>query len=197
MNDFLATRSYSLLLAALAGLCWAAVLALVLFGGLAGSEEPLALQRLIFYGLALAAPLLTFVPIEHGTGLRGLAVEGTLGTTLLLYTLALVPAPRDWLLALPDLPVYGLLFFALFLSSAAMVRPLIHAATARMFQSRARALDQRRVRRQSYEFGLLVAAAAILASLRVLTWVSLLLLVVAILIAELLLLAWIGTEGVT
>ncbi len=185
----------SLLLAALAGLCWAAALALLLFGGLAVGDALFSLQRIFFYALALAAPLLTFAPIERAMGLSGLTVEGTLGAMLLLNCLAFVPAPSDWLLALPDLPVYGLLIMALFLCGAAVMRPFIHAATARLFQARARVYDSRRVRRQSYELGLLLATVAALAGLRVLTWVSLLLLAVALVIAELLFLSQVRTEA--
>lgn len=185
---------FSLLVAAVAGLCWAAALALLLFGGLGADDGPLALQRLLFYGLGLAAPLLTFAPLERAMGLRGLTVEGALGVALLLYCLAFVPAPRDWILALPDLPVYGLMLVAIFLAGAAITRPFIHAATARLFQSRARAHDGRRVRRQSYELGLLLAVVAALAGLRVLTWVSLLLLAVALVIAELLFLSQVRAE---
>lgn len=190
------TRSpYSLLIAAIAGLCWAAVLALLLFGGLTAGDDPLSLQRLLFYALGLAAPVLTFAPVERAMGLHGLTVEGTVGVALLLYGLAFVPAPRDWLLDLPDLPVYGLLIMAVFLCGAALTRPLIHAATTRFFQARARAYDGRRVRRQSYELGLLLAVAAALAGLRVLTWVSLLLLAVALVIAELLFLSQVKAEA--
>lgn len=191
----LSRSQYSLLLAALAGLCWAAALALLLFGGLAAGDDPLSLQRLLFYGLGLAAPLLTFAPLERALGLHGLTVEGTVGAALLLYCLAFVPAPRDWLLDLPDLPVYGLLIMALFLCGAAVTRPFIHVVTARLFQARARAHDGRRVRRQSYEVGLLLAVVAALAGLRVLTWVSLLLLAVALLIAELLFLSQVRAEA--
>ncbi len=185
---------YSLLLAALAGLCWAAALALLLFGGLGSGDGPLSLQRLLFYALGLAAPLLTFAPLERAMGLRGLTVEGTLGAALLLYCLAFVPAPRDWILALPDLPVYGLLLMAIFLAGSATARPFVHAATARLFHARARAYDGRRVRRQSYELGLMLAIIAALAGLRVLTWVSLLLLAVALGIAELLFLSQVQAE---
>ncbi len=184
----------SLLLAAVAGLCWSAALALLLFGGLTVGDAPLSLERMLFYALILAAPLLTFVPVEQAFGLNGLTVEGSLGTMLLLYSLAFVPAPSDWLLALPDLPIYGLLIIALFLCGAAVTRPFIHVATARLFQARARAYDGRRVRRQSYEIGFLFATVAALAGLRVLTWVSLLLLAVALVIAELLFLTRVRTE---
>jgi hypothetical protein len=185
---------YSLLVAAAGGLCWALALALLLFGGLAGDEGPLAPQRLVFYALGLAAPILTFAPAERAMGLRGLTVEGTVGVGILLYCLAFVPAPSDWILALPDLPAYALLIMGLFLCTAAVSRPLIHAATARLFQARARAYDGRRVRRQSYELGLLVAVLAALAGLRVLTWVSMLLLTVALVIAELLFLSQFKAE---
>jgi hypothetical protein len=191
----LSRSQYSLLLAAIAGLCWAAALALLLFGGLAAGDDPLSLQRLLFYALGLAAPLLTFAPVERAMGLSGLTVEGTVGAALLLYCLAFVPAPRDWILDLPDLPVYGLLLAALFLCGAAVSRPFIHAGTARLFEARARAHDGRRVRRQSYELGLLLAVVAALAGLRVLTWVSLLLLAVALAIAELLFLSQFRAEA--
>jgi hypothetical protein len=191
----LSQRQYSLLLAAIAGLCWASALALLLFGGVSREADPLALQRLIFYVLVLVASLLTFAPVEHGSGLTGLTVEGTLGASLLLYALAFVPAPREWLLSLPDLPVYGLLLAALFLCGAAVSRPLIFAASLRIYRQRARALDGRRVRRQSYELGLLVATVAALAALRVLTWVSLLLLALALVIAELLFLSQVEAEA--
>lgn len=185
----------SLLWAALAGLCWAAALALLLFGGLSANDTPLAPQRLLFYGLGLAAPLLTFIPVERAMGLVGLTVEGTVGVALLLFCLAFVPAPSDWLLTPSDLPIYGLLIMALFLCGAAVTRPFIHGATARLFQARARAYDGRRVRRQSYEVGLLIAAVAALAGLRVLTWVSLLLLAGALLIGELLFLSQVKAES--
>lgn len=185
----------SLLLAAAAGLCWAGALAMLLFGGVSAAAAPLAPERLLFYALGLAAPLLTFAPIERAAGLTGLTVEGTLGALILLYTLAFVPAPSDWLLSLPDLPVYGLLLMGIFLCGAALTRPLIHAASVRLFRSRARALDGRRVRRQSYEAGLLMAVVAALAGLRVLTWVSLLLLALALVIAELLFLSQVEAEA--
>ena len=185
----------SMLAAAAAGLCWAAALALLLFGGVSRGDPPLAPARLLFYGLVLAAALLTFAPVERGSGLTGLTVEGTLGAGLLLYCLAFVPAPRDWLLSLPDLPIYALLLMALFLCGAALARPLIHAASLRLFRQRARALDGRRVRRQSYEVGLLLATVVALAALRVLTWVSLLLLALALVIAELLFLSQVEAEA--
>jgi len=187
-------RQTSLLLAAVAGLCWAAALALLLFGNLAAEREPLALQRVLFYALILAAPLLTFAPVERSLHLPGLTVEGVIGAFALLYILAFVPAPRAWLLALPELPVYTLLLMALFLCGAALSRPLIHGVSVRLFRARARALDNRRVRRQSYEVGLLVAMVAALAGLRVLTWISLVLLVLALLIAELLFLSQVPAE---
>lgn len=191
----LGQKQVSLLLAVTAGLCWASVLAMLLFGGVSAVAAPLAPERLLFYALALAAPLLTFGPVERAAGLAGLTVEGTVGAFLLLYSLAFVPAPRDWLMALPELPVYGLLLMALFLCGAAITRPLIHAASVRLFRARARALDGRRVRRQSYEVGLLVATVAALAGLRVLTWVSLLLIALALVIAELLFLSQVEAEA--
>lgn len=105
-----------------------------------------------------------------------------------------MPAPRDWLLALHELPVYTLLLIALFLCGAAITRPFIHGISVWLFRARARAFDSRRVRRQAYEAGFLAAMIAALAGLRVLTWVSLLLLVLALILAELLFLAQVPTE---
>lgn len=187
-------RQTSLLLAAVAGLCWAAALSLLLFGNPGAEPEPLALQRLLFYALSLTAPLLTFAPVERSLDLRGLTVEGVIGSFTLLYSLAFVPAPRAWLLALPELPVYTLMIMALFLCGAAVSRPFIHGISVRLFRARARAFDSRRVRRQSYEVGFLAAMVAALAALRVLTWVSLLLLVLALVIAELLFLSQVPAE---
>lgn len=183
-----------MVLAVAAGLCWAAALTLLLFGGLSAASPPLAPDRLLFYALALGAALLTFGPIERAAELSGLTVEGAVGVSLLLYCLAFVPAPTDWLLALPDLPVYGMLLSGLLLTAAAVARPFIDALGRRLYQQRARARDARRVRRQSYEIGLLITAAAALAGLRVLTWVSLLLLAIALIVAELLFLSAIRAD---
>ncbi|MEI7645250.1 MAG: hypothetical protein WCJ55_13315 [Chloroflexales bacterium] len=189
MDSLRSQISLSILAAVAAGLCWAVALALLLFGGLHAGEPHLAPQRLIYYVMALGAALLTFAPLESGLGMPGLAVEGTVGTTLLLYGLAFVPPPTEWLLSLPDMPVYALLIGAIFLCGAAGSRPFLYVVGQRMFKERVQALDQRRVRRQSYEVGLLISALAALAGLRVLTWVSVLLLALVLMIAELLFLA--------
>ncbi|MEI8305864.1 MAG: hypothetical protein WCF99_02250 [Chloroflexales bacterium] len=189
MDRLRAQIPLSILTATAAGLCWSAALALLLFGGLHAGEPLLSFQRLLYYTLSLAAALLTFVPIEISLSMPGLTVDGTVGTTLLLYSLAFVPPPTDWLLALPDMPVYALLIGALFLCGAAGSRPFVYAIGQRIFKERVLARDLRRVRRQSYEIGLLLAALAALARLRVLTWVSILLLASALMIAELLFLA--------
>ena len=177
------------LLIALALVCWVALLALLLFGGL-DTVAPLDPQRLLFYGLALATPLLTFIPIERATGLLGLTVEGSVGLALLLVMLAIVPAPRAGLLTLSELPIYGLMLLALFLSVSVLVRPLIYQVNLRFWTVRALPTNSRRVRRQSYEVGLLPVAIATLAALRVFTWISLLLVIVILVITELLFLIW-------
>ena len=177
------------LLIALALVCWVALLALLLFGGL-DTVAPLDPQRLLFYGLALATPLLTFIPIERATGLLGLTVEGSVGLALLLVMLAIVPAPRAGLLTLSELPIYGLMLLALFLSVSVLVRPLIYQVNLRFWPVRALPTNSRRVRRQSYEVGLLPVAIATLAALRVFTWISLLLVIVILVITELLFLIW-------
>jgi hypothetical protein len=184
----------TLLLITLALVCWVALLALLLFGGM-DTVAPLDPQRLLFYGLALVAPILTLVPIERATGLLGLTVEGSVGLALLLAMLAIVPAPRAGLLALSELPIYGLMLLALFLSVSALVRPLIYQANLRFWPVRALPTNSRRVRRQSYAVGLLPVAIATLAALRVFTWISLLLVLVILVIIELLFSIWAPTEA--
>lgn len=180
---------FPLIAAAAAGICWAAALALLIYGGLDRISNPLELERLLYYCLVLSAALLTFVPIEIRLQLTGLTIEGVIGFGLLAYTLAFVPAPQGWLLEPVDLPVYGLFFVALLIAGAAVARPFLAVLSRRFFQQRARAFDPRRVRRQAYEIGLFLAAAAVLGSLNVLSWASLLLIGVAIGIAELLFLS--------
>ncbi len=95
-------RRPALLAAVAAGLCWACALAALLSAGLDAEQPLLAPARVIFYALVLAAGLLTFVPFQRRLGLPGLALEGVAGSFLLLYTLAFVPPPTGWLLALPE-----------------------------------------------------------------------------------------------
>ncbi|NJM05003.1 hypothetical protein HC891_00390 [Candidatus Gracilibacteria bacterium] len=184
----------SIFVAVAAGLCWSGVIVLLYVGNLQ-AETLLAPQRLIFYTLVLAACLLTFVPIERATAIGGLTLYGTASLALLCYTLAFVPAPHEWLLSLPDTPVYALLLLAIFGSVTTIATPFIYALGRRIFRQRARQGDLGRTRRQAAEIGFFAAATAALASLRVLTWVSLLLLALIILIAELLFLSRVEVEG--
>jgi hypothetical protein len=149
---------------------------------------------LLFYALVVVAGLCTFAPVQYTMGLSRLTLEGVVSTSVLLYTLAFVPPPTDWLLFLPDLPVYLLFTGALFWSTAAVALPFVYAAGKRLFKHRARQRDAVRAWRQSYELGALVACSALLAALQVLTWVSLLLLVLMLVIAELLFLSRVKVE---
>src|SRR5688500_221243 len=151
------SRRPALLLAVAAGLCWACAIAMLLSGNLEAMPELLAPARVIFYALVLVAGLLTFVPFQRRLGLPGLALEGVAGSFLLLYTLAFVPAPTAWLLALPDTTVYVLLALGLFWGISAIAMPAIHALGRRAFRERARQYDLRRARRQAHELGLLAA----------------------------------------
>lgn len=180
---------FNMPLAAAAGLCWSGAIALLLLANMHVETGFFAPQRLLFYALVLAAGLLTFVPMQLTLDLPGLALHGVGGTALLLYTLAFVPPPTDWMLALPELPVYVLLIAALFWTSTAAALPFIYAAGRRIFKQRARQNDRRRAWRQAYEIGTFVACVAALAGLRVLTWVSLLLVVSILVVAELLFLS--------
>ncbi len=177
-----------------AALCWVGAISMLLLGNLYREVDPLAPQRLLYYALVLLAGLLTFVPLEVRMGLPYLSVMGIGGTGLLLYTLACVPAPRGSLLSLPDLPVYVLLISALFWSGAAFVMPFVYALGRRIFAQRALALDMRRIRRQSFEFGGFLACLATLGGLRVLTWVSALLVILILVVTEMLFLSRVDPE---
>ncbi|NJL34652.1 MAG: hypothetical protein HC893_13340, partial [Chloroflexaceae bacterium] len=120
----IARKTWSYILALAAGLCWAGALLLLFLADMHVEANPLAPQRVLFYVLVLAAGAMTFIPAAQWTGYEGLALEGIGGMALLLYTLAFVPPPTDWLLALPDLPVYLLFIMALFWSVSALVFPL-------------------------------------------------------------------------
>ncbi|HJZ48910.1 MAG TPA: hypothetical protein VKE41_17155 [Roseiflexaceae bacterium] len=187
-------RRPALLLAVAAGLCWACALAMLLSANLDNVNGLLAPARMIFYALVLAAGLLTFAPFQRRLGLPGLAFEGVAGSFLLLYTLAFVPPPTAWLLALPDATVYMLLALGLFWSISAAAMPPIYALGRRVFRERARQYDLRRARRQAHELGLLAALCVGLAGLRVLTPVPVLLLALILGVAELLFLSFVETE---
>ncbi len=184
----------SLIAAVAAGLCWAGAISLLALGGLSPDLPHHSELRLLYYGLVVAAALLTFVPIEWSMRLKGLAIEGGVGASLLFYTIAFVPPPTAWLLSPPDMPIYALLIGAIMLCGAAISRPILYAIGRRIFTDRVRAFDQRRVRRQSYESGLLLAALAALAALRSFTWGNVLLITLAFMMAELLFLARVQAE---
>ncbi len=178
-----------LLLALMATLCWTGALFLLFLADLRAELHPLSAQRIFFYVLVLTAGLLTFIPIQIRMRLPRLAFEGVISTALLCYIIAFVPPPTGWLFALPDLPVYLLFITTLFWSTSALVLPFSYALGQRLFKQRARQMDTRRARRQAYECGLLFALAATLAGMRVLTWVSFLLLALILITAEMLLLS--------
>jgi hypothetical protein len=184
-------RRPALLLAVAAGMCWACAFAMLLSANLEATHELLAPVRVIFYALVLVAGLLTFVPFQRWMRLPGLALEGVAVSFLLLYTLAFVPPPTAWLLALPDTAVYVLLALGLFWSISASAMPAIHALGRWFFRERARQYDLRRARRQAHELGLLAALCIGLAGLRVLTPVPVLLLALILGVAELLFLSFV------
>jgi hypothetical protein len=187
-------RNPLLLLAVAAGLCWACVLALLFSGELSPTAPFWEAPRIIFYILVLAAAFLTFVPIQRMLQVPRLAVEGVLGTTLLLYCLAFVPAPNAWLLSPPETPVYLIFGAALFWSVSSAALAPIFALGKRFFHQRARKYDLRRARRQAHEVGGLIVAWATLASLRLFTPLTAILVVLIFIVIELLFLSFVEAE---
>jgi hypothetical protein len=188
------SRRVVLLLAALAGLCWAGAVAMLIWGSVDRQQPYDAPERMVYYILVIAAAVLTFAPVERQLGLTGLAVEGVFGTALLLYTLAFVPPPAAWLLSPPDAPVYAVMALAVFWFFSSLAMPLLYAAGQRLFQQRARRYDRRRARRQAYEIGVFAALTIVLAGLRTLTPVAVALVALIIGVAELLFLSFVEPE---
>lgn len=182
-------RAFPLSFALLAGVCWAGVLALVLLVNLRQEVGILTPMRLLFVILVVTAGVLTFAPIQRYLELPRLTFEGTLGTSLLCYTVAFVPPPTDWLFSLPDMPVYGLLLLAVFETVAAIALPFVVLLRRRLIRQRVRRLALPPARRQSYEIGLFAAGVVLFASMRVLTWVSTLLLLLILATTELMILS--------
>lgn len=184
-----------LLLASLAGLCWAGALAMLIWGVVDRQQPYDAPERMVYYIIVTVAALLTFAPVERQFCLTGLTIEGVFGTTLLLYILAFVPPPTGWLLSLPEAPVYAVMSLAAFWFLSSLAMPLLYAAGQRLFRQRARRYDRRRARRQAYEIGLLAALIIVLAGLRTLTPVAVVLVALIIGVAELLFLSFVEPES--
>jgi hypothetical protein len=184
-----------LAMAVVAGLAWAAALALIFFGDIHRVREPLAIQRIIFCIIALVAGVLTFIPIQQRLRIPGLALSGSVGAFLTLYCLAFVPAPTDWLLSPPDAPVYLIFAAAMYwlVSSAAL--PIIFAIGQRFFHDRARQFDLRRARRQSRLAGAAIVLCILLAGLRIFTLLGVVLVVLIVIVSEFLFLAFVKAEG--
>ncbi len=179
----------------LAGVGWVFLIGLLVSSDLARGPNLLSPLHLFFHGVALLTGVLTFWPLERQFDLVGLTIEGTLGSWLFLVALAIVPAPTGTLLDPPDTPVYTLMLLAVFLTIAAIARPIIAALSRRWLALRAWALDQRRVRRESYEVGFVAAAVLALAALRALDPIRLIALVTVVVLIEIIFLSLIGVES--
>ena len=182
------------LVAALATLAWIVAIGLLFVGDGALARRVESPRTTLAVAWAVAAAI-TFLPIQVRLGLPGLTWQGLLGWTLLGYVLAYVPPPTGWLLELPDLPVYLLLFVALFFAIAAGTLPLTFLAGRQLYQRRMHRLDLRRARRQAYELGVLAVALTVLGGLRVLSLFTGLLLVAIFILVETLLLSQVAPDG--
>ncbi|MBO9339454.1 MAG: hypothetical protein J7464_12175 [Chloroflexus sp.] len=192
-HDELPKRSRWLpLLALLAVLSWFLVIAMLIRLNL--TDGSAIRWRLLFAIVAFITGITTFGSLERWLELPGLTVEGTLGVWLFLVTVAMIPAPTGTLLDPPDIPVYTLMLFAVFLCVAAICRPIIAVLSRRWITLRAWALDNRRVRREAYECGIFVATVLALAALRTLDPIKFIALAVILVLIEILFLSLIGLE---
>ncbi|HEX6289721.1 MAG TPA: hypothetical protein VFZ66_11050 [Herpetosiphonaceae bacterium] len=158
-------------------------------------ERVTGLLRLLVPLIWATAAAITFVPIQLRLALPGVGWQGIVGFGLLGYILAFVPAPSGWLLDLPDLPVYLLLFLAIFYAVSAAIVPLTYLLGQRYYKLRIHRLDVGRARRQAYEVGLLIVVALVMAGLRVLSPITFGLLALVIVLTEALLLSQVQPEG--
>lgn len=173
---------------------WFAALALLLSNPVQLAQVGIAPRLLVPVVWALAAGV-TFVPVQFRLGIPGVGWQAMLGFGLLGYLLAFVPAPTGSLLELPDVPVYLLLFFAVFYAAAATTVPLTYLFGQRFYKLRIHRLDVGRARRQAYEIGLLIVITLGMAGLRVLSPITFGLLVLVIVLTETLLLSQVQPEG--
>lgn len=142
-------------------LAWAAALAAWagigygLFAENVGSlSDPLHPLRLAYYGLALAAPALTFFPLARLMGLRTFGVEATVYWTGLILLFTFV-SPNT-----AGMPAY-LLFMLLFFGAVSSVfLPLGYALGFKLLTLRVHRRDTGRARREAYLIGLFVALSA-------------------------------------
>jgi hypothetical protein len=153
------------------------------------------LLRLLVPLVWSTAAAITFIPIQLRLALPGVGWQSMVGFGLLGYILAFVPAPGGWLLDLPDLPVYLLLFLAVFYAVSAAIVPLTYVLGQRYYKLRIHRLDVGRARRQAYEVGLLIVVSLVMAGLRVLSPVTFGLLALVIVLTEALLLSQVQPEG--
>ena len=179
---------------ALATLGWLAAIGLLLSDPARLAQTGLLPHLLVPLVWALAAAL-TFVPLQFRLGIPGVGWQGMLGFATLGYLLAFVPAPTGSLLELPDVPVYLLLSFAIFYAVAAIAVPLTYMLGQRWYKLRIHRLDVGRARRQAYEIGLLVVVLLAMAGLRVLSPITVGLLILVIVLTEALLLSQVQPEG--
>ncbi|HEY0737713.1 MAG TPA: hypothetical protein VGD69_22535 [Herpetosiphonaceae bacterium] len=181
------------LVVGLAILGWVAAIALLMTAP--DRTQATGLSQLLVPLIWAAAAATTFVPIQLRLALPGIGWQSMVGFGLLGYILAFVPAPSGWLLDLPDLPVYLLLFLAIFYAVSAAIVPLIYLLGQRYYKLRIHRLDVGRARRQAYEIGLLIVVSLVMAGLRVLSPVTFGLLALVIVLTEALLLSQVQPEG--
>lgn len=181
------------LVVGLAILAWVAAVALLMAAP--DRAQATGFSQLLVPLIWATAAATTFVPIQLRLALPGIGWQSIVGFGLLGYILAFVPAPSGWLLDLPDLPVYLLLFLAIFYAVSAAIVPLIYLLGQRYYKLRIHRLDVGRARRQAYEIGLLIVVSLVMAGLRVLSPVTFGLLALVIVLTEALLLSQVQPEG--
>ncbi|HYF64744.1 MAG TPA: hypothetical protein VD886_18100 [Herpetosiphonaceae bacterium] len=176
-------RRPPILLAVVAGCCWAGMLGWLLLGRLGPATA--APTRLLFGAALVAVGLLTWAPLQWATRLPVLTWRGTVGWGTLLWTLAFVPPATERLVAgLPDLPVYALFFGGIYLASNAVALPLVYIWGRRRHQSGRQIYDPQRARRQAAECSIFITMCAILRAMNILELGTVILLIAILGLSE-------------
>ena len=166
-------------------LCWLGAvsawtgLAYCLFSLNVGSiAEPVHHHRLLYYALAVLAPLLTFYPMSRIMDLRTFALEATIcWTGLILVVTFLSPDATG----MPGYLVFMLLFFG---AVSSIFLPLGYWLGYRLLTLRAHRRDTGRARREAYLAGLFVALSLAMNMGGFYNWLNALLLLLILVLVE-------------
>lgn len=129
---------------------WTGLAFFLVVADIGSVNDPLAPPRVVYYCLCVLAPLLTFLPIAIGTGLKSYALETTLYWAGFTYMLAFVSPEKA------PMPVFLAFAFFLFGTLYSLFVPLGYVLGFRFLTLRVHRRDTGRARREAYLAALFV-----------------------------------------